>query len=185
MIDLEKEREALVNEIELFIRESMECFVVEVWADSYASIDSAFSHHITSDGEVFFLREQARQLWEFWKKRAEPAQAEITELKQKLEKIESGEFVLVPTSDLQTWYLDEYEGLWLDKDGIDGGLSEIDIGEVSEVKKQKQYSIKIPSVFVTLPWIDGEVGEWQEYATKEEAEKVAKHCKQMFDADGV
>lgn len=130
--------------------------------------------------------------WVGWKKRAELADeeadvlcAEITALKQKLEKLESGEFVLVPTSDLQTWYLDEYEGLWLDKDGIDDGLSEIDIGEVSEVKKQKQYSIEIPSVFVTLPWIDGEVGEWQEYATKEEAEKVAKHCKQMFDADGV
>lgn len=36
------------------------------------------------------------QLWQGWKKRAELAQAEITELKQKLEKLESGEFVLVP-----------------------------------------------------------------------------------------
>lgn len=97
-------------------------------------------------------------------------------------KIESDDYVLVPKSDLQTWYLDEYEGMWLDRDGIDAGLSDIDIGQVVEVKKQKQYSIEIPSVFVTLPCVDEEVGYWQEYSTKEEAEKVAKHCKQMFEA---
>ncbi|MBF7687041.1 hypothetical protein [Acinetobacter rathckeae] len=34
--------------------------------------------------------------WLAWQKRAELAQAEINELKQKLEKLESGEFVLVP-----------------------------------------------------------------------------------------
>lgn len=117
-----------------------------------------------------------------WLKRAELAQAEITELKQKLEKLESGEFVLVPKKELSTWYLDEYEGLWLDRDGIDAGLSQIDVGQVVEVKKQKQYSIELPNTFIALPWLNEEVGYWQEYSTKEEAEKVAKHCKQMFEA---
>ena len=38
----------------------------------------------------------ANSSWSAWQKRAELAQAEITELKQKLERLESGEFVLVP-----------------------------------------------------------------------------------------
>lgn len=119
------------------------------------------------------------------KQQIKELQASRESLLEYKNKIESGEFVLVPKSDLQTWYFDEFEGMWLDKDGIDGGLSEIEIGEIAEVKKQKQYSIEVPNTFIALPWVDGEVGDWQEYATKEEAEKVAKYCKQMFDADGV
>jgi hypothetical protein len=66
--EIESKNANLVKQVDFFIKESMKCFVIEVWADSYKSIDDAFSYHITSNGEVFFLREQARQLWDYWNK---------------------------------------------------------------------------------------------------------------------
>ena len=59
------EREALVAEIELFIAEAMKAYVVESWADSYQNT-SPFAHVINDRNEVWWMKTQAHQLWQFW-----------------------------------------------------------------------------------------------------------------------
>ena len=71
MIDFEKERESF-----------------EAWQDSIGS-------NIAKRG-LEYVNDRTASEWFSWRNRAALAQAEITELKQKLEKLESGEFVLVP-----------------------------------------------------------------------------------------
>ncbi|MBR7715494.1 hypothetical protein [Acinetobacter nosocomialis] len=58
--------EALVTQIEEFKKAAMELWFVPNLADTYKNKD-LFSYSII-DGEVFFMREQARQLWSFWNK---------------------------------------------------------------------------------------------------------------------
>ncbi|WP_249143763.1 hypothetical protein [Acinetobacter nosocomialis] len=65
MTDLNKERE-LEAQIEVFKKEAMELWFVPNLADTYKNKD-LFSYSII-DGEVFFMLEQARQLWSFWNK---------------------------------------------------------------------------------------------------------------------
>ncbi|ENV07781.1 hypothetical protein F966_03638 [Acinetobacter higginsii] len=65
-MNIEKEREALVAEIELFIAEAMKAYVVERWADSYQNTEP-FSYTIDDKNEVWWMKTQAHQLWQFWK----------------------------------------------------------------------------------------------------------------------
>ncbi|HHP4507535.1 TPA: hypothetical protein ACSB4L_002453 [Acinetobacter baumannii] len=67
MTDLNKEREALVAQIEEFKKDAMELWFVPDLAESYKNMD-LFSYSIVENNEVFFMREQARQLWSFWNK---------------------------------------------------------------------------------------------------------------------
>lgn len=67
MTDLNKEREALVVQIEEFKKDAMELWFVPDLAESYKNMDM-FSYSIVENNEVFFMREQARQLWSFWNK---------------------------------------------------------------------------------------------------------------------
>ncbi|WP_228736912.1 hypothetical protein [Acinetobacter pittii] len=61
------EREALVAQIEEFKKDAMELWFVPDLAASYKKMDM-FSYSIVENNEVFFMREQARQLWTFWNK---------------------------------------------------------------------------------------------------------------------
>ncbi|WP_111937076.1 hypothetical protein [Acinetobacter nosocomialis] len=65
MTDLNKGRE-LEAQIETFKKEAMELWFVPNLADTYKNKD-LFIYSII-DGEVFFMREQARQLWSFYNK---------------------------------------------------------------------------------------------------------------------
>ncbi|MGQ0918405.1 hypothetical protein ACT4UU_15475 [Acinetobacter baumannii] len=67
MTDLNKGREALVAQIEEFKKDAMELWFVPDLAESYKNMD-LFSYSIVENNEVFFMREQARQLWSFWNK---------------------------------------------------------------------------------------------------------------------
>ncbi|WP_347016263.1 hypothetical protein [Acinetobacter seifertii] len=67
MTDLNKEREALVAQIEEFKKDAMELWFVPDLAKSYKNMDM-FSYSIVGNNKVFFMREQARQLWSFWNK---------------------------------------------------------------------------------------------------------------------
>ncbi|WP_105940647.1 hypothetical protein, partial [Acinetobacter baumannii] len=62
-----KEREALIAQIEEFKKDAMELWFVPDLAESYKNMDM-FSYSIVENNEVFFMREQARQLWSFWNK---------------------------------------------------------------------------------------------------------------------
>ena len=59
------EREALITEIDHFINEAKKSYIVERWAVSYENSDP-FSHTICEKNEVWWMKAQARQLWEFW-----------------------------------------------------------------------------------------------------------------------
>ncbi|WP_284924456.1 hypothetical protein [Acinetobacter baumannii] len=67
MFDLNKEREALIAQIEEFKKDAMELWFVPDLAESYKNMDM-FIYSIVENNEVFFMREQARQLWSFWNK---------------------------------------------------------------------------------------------------------------------
>ncbi|WP_079453865.1 hypothetical protein [Acinetobacter baumannii] len=67
MFDLNKKREALIAQIEEFKKDAMELWFVPDLAESYKNMDM-FSYSIVENNEVFFMREQARQLWSFWNK---------------------------------------------------------------------------------------------------------------------
>lgn len=59
------EREALITEIDHFINEAKKSYIVERWAVSYEN-SNPFSHTINDKNEVWWMKAQARQLWEFW-----------------------------------------------------------------------------------------------------------------------
>lgn len=91
MIDLELERKAFEEhfngEYEYFFGE---CF----------NQKNGYFYEGKHDKSAYFA-------FEAWKKCAESKQAEIDSLKAQLAKIESGEFVVVPKSKLNTCYWDE------------------------------------------------------------------------------
>ncbi|WP_284085132.1 hypothetical protein [Acinetobacter haemolyticus] len=60
------EREALIAEIDHFINEAKKSYIVERWAVSYENSDP-FSHTINGKNEVWWMKAQAHQLWQFWK----------------------------------------------------------------------------------------------------------------------
>ena len=66
------EREALIAEIDHFINEAKKSYIVERWAVTYEN-SNPFSHTINDKNEVWWMKTQARQLWDFWQ--ASKAQA--------------------------------------------------------------------------------------------------------------
>ncbi|WP_225995819.1 hypothetical protein [Acinetobacter oleivorans] len=66
MIKLANQRAALIAEVAEFKNDCMELWFVPNLARSYKN-SSLFEFSIL-DEEVFFLKEQARQLWSFWNK---------------------------------------------------------------------------------------------------------------------
>lgn len=169
MIDLNKEREAVVAQIEEFKKAAMELWFVPDLAESYKNMDM-FSYSIVENNKVFFMREQARQLWSFWNKAKAQAVPDT--------------HVLVEKKDIENWYLDESEYMWFEADGMDGYLEDIDIGEVVEVQRKEYVVINSNPVFAAKAWdeSDKSVGQWDFFESKEEAEKAAAHCKAMFEA---
>ncbi|MDD9318586.1 DNA translocase FtsK [Acinetobacter lactucae] len=91
--------------------------------------------------------------------------------------------LLVPKKDIEDWYLDEDEGLWLDHDGIDGNLCELDIGKVQPVKHKEYLITQSNTLYAARVW-DGEDDHiaWKLFESEEAALEAAKYCKQMYDA---
>lgn len=88
MIDLEKEREAFEDAYQ------HHSFIKHVYrAGNHYSVMPNLN--IAKDKKKIIV-DLANSSWNAWQRCSLRAQEEITELKQKLEKLESGEFVLVP-----------------------------------------------------------------------------------------
>ncbi|WP_151832023.1 hypothetical protein [Acinetobacter ursingii] len=205
MVDLEQ----LKAEIEQFKTEAMKMHFVQVWAESYKNSDP-FGYVITEATGVFWIKEQARQLWQFWKfakgQNAEIAalkaenielqkkyqhadtqlsdidghytllKKEVEALKAKLEKVESGEFVVVPKSEIGNYYFDDSECIYIDEP--DSFLSELDVGEVCEVKRRDYFDL--PTQYAAKVFIDIDNIEWRLFESKLEAEIAANECKDKF-----
>lgn len=90
-------------------------------------------------------------------------------------------FVLVPVKEIKTWFLDESENIYREDPDW---LCDIPIGEVVEVEHRVSYELEQDPVFAAIQWdeINGDVGNYETFDTKEEAEKVAEHCKAMIEA---
>lgn len=90
-------------------------------------------------------------------------------------------FVLVPVKEIKTWFLDESENIYHEDPDW---LCNIPIGDVVEVEHRVSYELEQDPVFAAIQWdeINGDVGYYETFDTKEEAEKVAAHCKAMIEA---
>ncbi len=157
------EREALEDEIELFIGEAMKAYVVERWAVSYEN-SNPFSHTINDKNDVWWMKAQAKQLWDFWQ--AAKAQA-----------VPEG-CVVAPKSEATDWYLDENEYIYTDEPDI--FLCDLKPGEVWEVKRQLCWQVE--SQFAAKVYEDEDNINWDLFDSKNDAEKAAAHCKAMVEA---
>lgn len=90
-------------------------------------------------------------------------------------------FVLVPVKEIKTWYLDESENFYREDPDW---LCDTPVGEVVEVEHRISYELDQDPVFAAIQWDDenGDIGYYEIFKTKEEAEKVAAHCKAMIKA---
>lgn len=96
-------------------------------------------------------------------------------------------FVLVEKKNTEDWYLDESEGMWFDHDGIDGGLCELDIGEVQAVEHKEYLITESNTLYATKVWNEEnqDVDCWTLFKTEEEANKAAAYCKAKFNDEPI
>lgn len=90
-------------------------------------------------------------------------------------------YVLVPVQEIKTWYLDESENIYREDPDW---LCEIPIGEVVEVEHRVSFKLDQSPVFAAKTWDEDnqDVGYYETFATKDEAEKAAANCKAMKEA---
>ncbi len=90
-------------------------------------------------------------------------------------------FVLVPVKEIKTWYLDDSENMYREDPDW---LCDIPIGEILEVEHRVSYELDQDPVFAAIQWdeANGDVGYYETFKSKEEAEKVAARCKAMKEA---
>ena len=90
-------------------------------------------------------------------------------------------FVLVPVKEIKTWYLDDSENMYREDPDW---LCDIPIGEILEVEHRVSYELDQDPVFAAIQWDEenGDVGYYETFKSKAEAEKVAAHCKAMIEA---
>ena len=90
-------------------------------------------------------------------------------------------FVLVPVKEIKTWYLDDSEGIYREDPEW---LCDIPVGEVVEVEHRVSYELNKDPVFAAIQWDEenSDVGYYETFKSKVEAEKVAAHCKAMIEA---
>ena len=90
-------------------------------------------------------------------------------------------FVLVPVKEIKEWYLDDSESIYREDPDW---LCDIPIGEVVEVEHRISYELDQDPVFAAIQWDEknSDVGYYETFKSKAEAEKVAAHCKAMVEA---
>lgn len=90
-------------------------------------------------------------------------------------------FVLVPVKEIKTWYLDDSENIYREDPEW---LCDIPVGEVVEVEHRVSYELDQDPLFAAIQWDEenSDVGYYETFKSKAEAEKVAAHCKAMVEA---
>lgn len=94
-------------------------------------------------------------------------------------------FVLVDKSHTEDWYLDDHEGMWWERDGIDSSLCDLDPGEVQAVEHKEYLITESNTLYAAKVWDESndQVGFWEFFKTKDEADKAATYCKAKFKGD--
>ena len=134
----------------------------EKHASKFFKTNEAFE----DDGENY-VYDEVKFMWDCW-------------LAAKAQAVPEG-FVLVPVKEITEWYLDESENIYREDPDW---LCDISIGDVVEVEHRVSYELDQDPVFAAIQWDDknGDVGYYEIFKSKAEAEKVAAHCKAMVEA---
>lgn len=121
----------------------------------------------TTSSNFNFYSLQTRSAWESWQA-------------AKDQTVPEG-FVLAPVEDVKTWYLDDDESIYREDPDW---LCNTPVGEVVEVERRISYELDQAPVFAAITWDEDnqDVGYYETFATKDEAEKAAAHCKAMIEA---
>ncbi|MCU4608170.1 hypothetical protein [Acinetobacter ursingii] len=179
MIDLELERKAFEEQWRLL---GGHLLYVEWSTDNMYSLSPAAK--VLNKNDQISLFNTINTAWGLWVVQAKQNKTEIDSLKsenaalkEKLAKVESGEFVVVPKSEISDWYLDEDEGIYLSEP--DNFLCDLDIGVVLEIKHQLCWQVE--NQFVAKVFEDADNIQWELFDSKEDAEKAAAHCKAMIE----
>lgn len=186
MVDLEKERKAFEEQWRLL---GGHLLYVEWSTDNMYSLSPAAK--VLNKNDQISLFNTINTAWGLWVVQAkqnktviDSLKSENAALKEKLEKVEGGEFIVVKKDDIENWYLDEGEYVWYEKDSIDSYLEDLNNGEVLEVQRKEYVVINSNPVFATNVYEDADNINWELFDSKEEAEKAATHCKAMVEAQG-
>lgn len=166
MIDLEKEREAFEE-----MAHKMGMCLDQYWGDGY---DNPYEN------------EDTYLAYNIFREGAKSKKSEIKELKQKLEKIESGEFVLVPRDKIEIlWQDDDEPENFVNKESDFDCLGDcIDLNEIMTINAHHQANLKTEKMYGT--WF-AEVGYPKEKAnfhvgTHQECLDIIAKNKAMIEA---
>lgn len=170
MIDLAAQRGALIAEVAVFKKECMELWFVPELAASYSNRDF-FSFSIIEDDQVFFMIEQARQLWAFWNK-------------AKVHAVPEGS-VLVTESEIETfWQDDEEPENCVNKERDFNCLGDcLDIEDITSITKRQVAYLASSKAFGT--WVTKlEAGQLKKdyffVGSQEECEEIVKTNKSLY-----
>ncbi|MFW1749065.1 hypothetical protein ACG9XW_23135, partial [Acinetobacter guillouiae] len=96
-------------------------------------------------------------------------------------------FVLVDKKQTEDWYLDDHENMWWEQDGIDNSLCDLDPGEVQAIEHKEYLITESNTLYAAKVWDDfnDQVGDWEFFKTKDEADKAAAYCKAKFKGEPV
>lgn len=94
-------------------------------------------------------------------------------------------FVLVDKKQTEHWYLDDHESMWWEHDGIDNSLCDLGPGEVQAVEHKEYLITESNTLYAAKVWDESndQVGIWEFFKTKDEAEKAAAYCKAKFKGE--
>ncbi|UJA04390.1 hypothetical protein F9230_08535 [Acinetobacter johnsonii] len=166
-----------------FWAEQLPNFETTYWLPShfeYVVFDMEQGNYVIKDGFIKDFDEDATEIWHrvntgwaMWKKA-------INFSRKQAQAVPEG-FVLVPVKEIKTWYLDDSENIYREDPEW---LCDIPVGEVVEVEHRVSYELDQDPLFAAIQWDEenSDVGYYETFKSKAEAEKVAAHCKAMVEA---
>ncbi|ADX91334.1 TPA: hypothetical protein ACSE38_002972 [Acinetobacter baumannii] len=172
MINLANQREALIAEVEVFKKDSMELWFVPDLAASYTNRDF-FSYSIIEDNQVFFMIEQTRQLWEFWNK-------------AKDHNLPKGSVLIVEDQIKTMWQDNEEPENCVNKEKDFNCLGDcLDIEDIISITKQRYAYISAEKVYGT--WVAKfEAGELKKdyffVGSQKECEEIVESNKALYSS---
>ncbi|HCW6596215.1 hypothetical protein FGW92_04195 [Acinetobacter baumannii] len=172
MINLANQREALIAEVEVLKKDSMELWFVPDLAASYTNRDF-FSYSIIEDNQVFFMIEQTRQLWEFWNK-------------AKDHNLPKGSVLIVEDQIKTMWQDNEEPENCVNKEKDFNCLGDcLDIEDIISITKQRYAYISAEKVYGT--WVAKfEAGELKKdyffVGSQKECEEIVESNKALYSS---
>ncbi|HCJ0350836.1 hypothetical protein ACT4YX_11075 [Acinetobacter baumannii] len=170
MIDLAAQRVALIAEVEVFKKDCMELWFVPDLAASYKNRDF-FSYSIIEDDQIFFMTEQARQLWAFWNK-------------AKDHNLPKGSVLIVEDEIKTMWQDNEEPENCVNKEKDFNCLGDcLDIEDIISITKQRYAYISAEKVYGT--WVAKfEAGELKKdyffVGSQKECEEIVETNKSLY-----